>query len=210
MVSALVWALIPTWGGLFYASSWVVLAVATASRVRAARAIVDAHREELTKGLSDDTLKWVRRVPFVYVWRDAAKEWGTTWRMTGILALFLVPWFAVRALLFRESWELWLIGPLLILLVVGVRVALRLEVQELIKEERWKANAPHHEDAARYLMLRSTLGKWPPVPSPDGIPGTPAPPNLSPPVRPPPGTSPGPPKSVRPPEEDPPKDDKPA
>jgi hypothetical protein len=210
VVSSLVWALLPTWGGLLFASSWVVLAVATVSRVRAARAIIDAHRDDLAKGLSEDALAWVRRVPFVYVWRDAAKEWGTTWRMTGILTIFLMPWFAIRALVFHERWELALLAPLLVLLVVGVRVALRLEVQELVKEARWQAFAAHHEDASRYLMLRSTLGKWPPVPSPDGIPGTPAPPNFSPPVRPPPAPMLSPPKTVRPPGDDEPKGDKPS
>lgn len=206
---ALLWALIPTWGGLLFASSWVLLAVGTVSRTRTARRVVDANRDELAKGMSEEAIAWVRRFPVVYVWREAGKEWGTTWRMSGMLALFLAPWFAIRALVFHESWELWLLLPLLFQLVVGVRIALRVEVAELLEEARWKKFLPQHEEALRYLSLRATVGKWPPVPSPDGIPAVPPPPNLSPPVKPPAAPFLSPPKDVRPPDE-PPKDDPPS
>lgn len=208
VLSALAWALIPTWGGLVYASSWVVLAVGTASRIRAARAILDEHQETLAKGLSAETLEWVRRFPFVYVWKDSAKQWGTTWRMSGILAIFLAPWFAIRALFLRETWEFALLAPLLVLLVVGVRIALRLELTELIASEKWRPFVPRHEDALRYLGMRAAAGQWPPVHSPDGLDAPP--PQSSPPVRPGGGPSLAPPTSVRPPDEGAPKPEKPA
>lgn len=201
VLSALAWALLPTWGGLVYASSFVVLAVGTSSRIRAARAVLDQQQETLTKGLSAETLAWVRRFPFFYVWKDTAKQWGTTWRMSGILAIFLAPWFAIRALFLRETWEFSLLVPLLVLLVVGVRIALRLEVAELVTDAKWSEFAPRHEDAMRYLGLRAAAGLWPPVPSPDG--GDQPPPAMSPPSR-PGGNGSGiaPPLTVRPPGDD--------
>lgn len=168
VLSALAWALLPTWGGLVYASSFVVLVVGTASRIRAARAVIEQHQEALAKTLSRETLDWVRRFPFVYVWKEDAKRWGTTWRMSGMLALFLAPWFAIRALFLGETWEFSLLVLLAVLLVVGVRVALRIEVAELLEEEKWRAFRPRHEDALRFLGLRAAAGLWPPVPSPDG------------------------------------------
>jgi hypothetical protein len=208
VLSALAWALLPTWGGLVYASSFVVLAVGTASRVRAARAILDEHRETLAKGLSAETLEWMRRFPFVYVWRDSAKQWGTTWRMSGILAIFLAPWFAIRALFLRETWELALLAPLLVLLVVGVRIALRLELTELLTDAKWRAFGPRHEEAVRYLGLRAAAGLWPPVRSPDGLDAPP--PQSSPPVRPGGGPALAPPTSVRPRDDGPQEPQKPA
>jgi hypothetical protein len=199
VVSALLWALLPKWGGFAYAAAWGVLALGTRSRIRAAREVFDAHRGELAKSLSDESLAWVRRFPFFYVWRDSAKEWGTTWRMTGILALFLAPWFLLRALLLGETWEFALLVPLLVLLVVGVRTALHLEVTGLLEEPRYEPYRSHHEEAFRYLSMRTLAGKWPPVASPDGAQDQVPPPDLS-----PPGAGPnppllGPPTSLRPP-----------
>ncbi|MEW5741746.1 MAG: hypothetical protein AB1938_22695 [Myxococcota bacterium] len=209
VVSALLWALLPTWGSLAYASAWVVLAVGTRSRVQAARAVIDGSREELGKGLSEETLAWIRRFPFLYTWKDAAKEWGTTWRMAGLLALFLAPWFLIRALFLRETWEFALLAPLAVLLLVGGRISLRLEVTELLKEKKYEPFRPQHEEAVRYLSMRTLAGKWPPVPSPDGPRSPLPPPGFSPPggggngpVLPPPG-------AVRPPDDAPPKGDKP-
>lgn len=211
VLSALAWALLPTWGGLVYASSFVVLAVGTASRIRAARAVIEQHQDTLAKGLSAETLDWMRRFPFVYVWKDSAKHWGTTWRMSGILAIFLAPWFAIRALFLKETWEFSLLLPLVVLLFVGVRVALRIEVTELLNDAKWRAFAPRHEDALRYLGMRAAAGLWPPVASPDGG-DQPPPPAMSPPSR-PGGGGPAlaPPTSVRPSGDDvPKKPDKPA
>lgn len=202
VISALVWALLPTWGGLVYASSWVLLAVATASRIRAARALIDQHREALAKGLSAEALEWIRRFPLVYVWKNTAKEWGTTWRMTGMLSLFLAPWFIIRALFLRETWEFALLLPLLILLFVGVRVALRIELTELLADAKWKPFVPLSEDAVRYLGLRRGAGLWPPAPSPDGPADDPPPPNLSPPGAGKGAPLLGPPSAVRPPPDD--------
>lgn len=168
VIAALAWALLPTWGGLLYAAAFVTLLMGTVSRVRAARGLVDAHREALAKGLSDDALAWVRRFPFFYVWPEGAKEWGTMWRMNGMLALFLAPWFAIRALFFKETWEYALLLPLFVSLVVGVRVALRLEVIDLLKEPRWRRFGPRHDEAQQYLSMRRTAGLWPPEPSRDG------------------------------------------
>ncbi len=189
VISALAWALLPTWGGALYAASVVVLAVGTVRRVRAARVILDAHREALSRGLSADTLDWVRRFPLVYVWKDSARQWGTTWRMSGLLALLLAPWFAIRALAFQETWELALLIPLAAMLLVGVRVALRLEVGELLTDAKWRAFGPRHEDALRYLGMRVAAGLWPPEPSPDEGPAAPPPPS-GPPVSPSGGLSP--------------------
>lgn len=213
VISALLWAMLPTWGGLLYAAAWTLLAVGTSSRIRAARVVLEAHREELARGLSGETLSWVGQHPFFYVWRETAKEWGTTWRMTGILAIFLAPWFFIRALFLRETWEFVLLAPLAVLLIVGVRIALKVELVELLKEKKkLEPFIGKHEEALRYLTLRAAAGKWPPVPSPDGGPKeTLPPPTLSPPVMPPRPPALGPPSSVRPSNGDvPPKDDKPA
>lgn len=169
VVSALAWALVPTWGGLVYLSAWVVLIAGTWSRVRRARSVIDAQADSL-KALSPDALGWVRRFALFFVWKEGAKAWSTTWRMAGLLSLLLAPWFLLRALVFAEFWELAFLPVALAMLVATGMASARLQLDEAMNDGKWPEHKKLHEEAVAHLGLKLVAGQWPPEPSPDAPP----------------------------------------
>src|SRR4051794_15840281 len=103
VVSALAWAIEPRWGGFAFLASWSLMAFATRSRTRRARQLLEANVDKL-KTLPPEGLELARRFPLAYVWPSSAERWGSTWQMTGLLALGLAVAFGLRALLSMSAW----------------------------------------------------------------------------------------------------------
>ncbi len=162
-------AVMPVWGGLAYAAAWVALAVGTVARVRKARAVLDAHFAELGT-LPPEALAWARRSPLAYVWPDAATAWGTTWQMTGLLALLLAPCVVGHALLFQRWWLLVLLPVLAAQLLLGGWLSTRLKVGERMNDGGAKGDRALHDALTTKVALKSAVGLWPPEPSPDRAP----------------------------------------
>lgn len=169
VLCAFAFSLTPVWGGMAYAAAWVALAVGTASRVRRARRLLAANFEKLGP-LPPEAQAWARRFALAYVWPESAKGWGTTWQMTGLLALLLAPFVAGHALLFQAWSLLWILVPLAASLFVGGWMALRLKVTERMNDEAPKGDKALHDALATKVALKSAVGLWPPEPSPDAAP----------------------------------------
>src|SRR3990167_5878095 len=86
--SALAWAIVPVWGGFAFAASWLLMVFATRSRTPRARKLLEANLDKLNT-LPPESLPLARRFPLAYVWPSSAERWGSTWQMTGLLALGL-------------------------------------------------------------------------------------------------------------------------
>lgn len=169
VLCAFAFGLLPAWGAIAYAAAWVALAVGTISRVRRARRVLEANVEKLGP-LPPEAEGWARRFALAYVWPQAAREWGTTWQMTGLLALLISPFVAGHAVLF-QAWSLfWLLVPLATSLFVGGWVALRLDVAERVKVDAPAGDKALHDALATKVALKSAVGLWPPEPSPDAAP----------------------------------------
>lgn len=165
VISALAWALLPTWGGFAFGASWILMALATRSRLRRARALLEANLDKLS-ALAPEGLALTRRFPLAYVWPSSAERWGTTWQMTGLLALGLAGVFGLWALVTWTAWYLLLLLPLAVQLVTGGAMARKLKVSERVREDL-KEQRVTHDTTVALLRLKSTMGQWPPEPSPD-------------------------------------------
>lgn len=165
VLSALAWALLPTWGGFAFGASYVLMALATRSRLRRARALLEANLDKLS-ALAPEGLALARRFPLATVWPSSAERWGTTWQMTGLLALGLGGVFVLRALITMTAWYLLLLLPLAVQLVVGGAMARKLKLSERVREDLTDQRQTHDTTVA-LLRLRTTMGQWPPAPSPD-------------------------------------------
>lgn len=169
VLCAFAFMLTPVWGGLAYAAAWVALAVGTTVRVRRARRVLNEHYAKLGP-LPPEAAAWARRFALAYLWPESAKGWGTTWQMTGLLALLLAPFVAGHALLFQAWGLLWLLLPLAASVLVGGSMALRLKVTERMNDETPKGDKALHDALATKVALKSAVGLWPPEPSPDAAP----------------------------------------
>lgn len=165
VISALAWALLPTWGGFAFAASWLLLIIATRSRTRRARQLLETHSDKLSS-LPPEGLALARRFPLAYVWPGSAEAWGTTWQMTGLIAALLAGVFAIRALITWDPWHLMLLPALAVQLIAGGGMARQLKVNERVKDDL-KALRLSHDTTVALLRLKTTAGQWPPEPSPD-------------------------------------------
>lgn len=163
--SALAWAIVPVWGGFAFAASWLLMVLATRSRTRRAKQLLEANLDKLNT-LPPESLALARRFPLAYVWPSSAERWGSTWQMTGLLALGLAVAFGLRALLSMTAWYLFLLIPVAVQLVAGGAMARHLKVAERVLEDL-KPQRLTHDTTMTLLRLKSTLGQWPPEPSPD-------------------------------------------
>lgn len=163
--SALAWAIAPVWGGFAFGASWLLMVFATVRRTRRARALLEANVEKLST-LPPEGLALARRFPLAYVWPSSAERWGGTWQMTGLLALGLAVAFGVRALLEWQAWYLFLLIPLAVQLLAGGAMARHLKVAERVLEDL-KPQRLTHDTNVTLLRLKTTVGQWPPEPSPD-------------------------------------------
>lgn len=165
VLSALAWAVLPDWGGVAFGASWLLMAIATRSRTRRARVLLEANLDKLSNA-TPEGLALARRFPLAYVWPSSAEKWGTTWQMTGLLALGLAVDFILRALLTWKGWYLSLLIPLAVQLLAGGVMARHLKVAERVTEDL-KDLRRTHDTTVTLLRLKSSMGQWPPEPSPD-------------------------------------------
>lgn len=163
--SALAWAMVPTWGGVAFGASWTLLWLATRSRERRARALLERSLDALG-AIPAPGLALLRRFPLATVWPSCAERWGTTWQMTGLLALFEGGIFALWALGSRQWWHLGLLAPASVQLVSGGWMARRLKLADRVTEDLADQKAAY-EQAMTVLRLKTALGQWPPEPAPD-------------------------------------------
>ncbi len=170
VISALSWAIFPRWGGFAFLASWVLLAIGSANRTTRARKVLDAHGS-LLGTLSPETQSLVQRFPLAYVWPSTAERWGTTWQLSGLVSLILAGVFAAWALLTFTAWYLLLLVPLAGTLVGGGAMARRIKVGDRVKEDL-KELRPAHDSLTTVLALKTTIGQWPPEPSPDPEPSS--------------------------------------
>jgi hypothetical protein len=170
VITALLWALLPTWGGLAFAAAWLLMAVATYARNQKARLLLENNLDKL-KTLPEEGLAFTRRFPLAYVWPSSAEQWGTTWQMTGLLSVFLAIVFVLRALFAWDPTILFLLIPVAVQLVAGGGMARKLKVGERVREDL-KAMRVTHDTTVTLLRLKATVGQWPPEPSPDTEPAT--------------------------------------
>ena len=165
VLSALAWAVVPGWGGFAFAASWILMAIATRSRTRRARVVLESNLDKLST-VTPEGLELARRFPLAYVWPSSAVRWGTTWQMTGLLALGLAVDFLLRAMLTMSGWYLFLLIPLTVQLLAGGGMARNLKVAERVTEDL-KALRRTHDTTVTVLRLKATMGQWPPEPCPD-------------------------------------------
>ena len=165
VISALAWAIVPQWGGFAFLASWLLMVIATRSRMLRARHLLESNLDKLST-LPPEGLALARRFPLAYVWPSSAERWGSTWQMTGLLALGLAVAFGVRALLTMTFWYLFLLIPVAVQLLAGGAMARHLKVAERVLEDL-KPQRLTHETNVTLLRLKTTVGQWPPEPSPD-------------------------------------------
>ena len=165
VLSALAWAVLPVWGGFAFGASWLLLALATRSRLGRARALLEAHLDKVST-LSPEGLALTRRFPLGYVWPSSAERWGNTWQMTGLLALVLGVVFLLWALLTQTTWYLFLLLALAVQLVAGGAMSRKLKVNERVRDDL-RDSRVLHDTTVTLLRLKTTVGQWPPEPSPD-------------------------------------------
>lgn len=171
VVAALVWALLPDWGGPVFAVAWVALWAGTHRRAQRARAVFDAHAAQALKALDAETLAFVRAHAFAYLWREAAVAWGVTWRVSSLIAMLLAPWFVIRAVMTQAWWELGLLVPLAVVFLMGGRYGLELQLDEWVEDDRYRQHKQRHGTVKTLLALKAAAGHWPPEPSPDAASG---------------------------------------
>jgi hypothetical protein len=165
VLSTLIWAFSPRWGGAAFGSCVVMLALGTRDRNRRARLLLEANLDRLG-ALSPEGLTLVRRFPLAAVWPNAAERWGTTWQLTGLLSLFLGGIFLMWALGTQQWWHLGLLGVLVVQLFVGGTMAQRLKLNERVAQDL-KQDKSAHDSAMTLVRLKTATGQWPPEPDPD-------------------------------------------
>lgn len=165
VASSLAWTFSPRWGGFALLASWVMLFVATRGRVRRAGEVLEANLDKLGT-LPEEAVALARQYPLSFVWPSSAERLGTTWQMTGLLALFEGGIFVLWALGTQQWWHLLLLLPAAVQLVAGGWMARTLKLNERVNEDL-QAHKPAHDKAATLLRLKTAVGQWPPEPSPD-------------------------------------------
>jgi hypothetical protein len=167
VISALVWGLFPTWGTMAFGSTWLLLFFGSRARTRRAKKLVAEHAEKLTT-LTPESRALMARFPLAYVWPRSAEGWGTTWQLTGTLSLFLGAAFGLQALIHWDARYLLFWIPVVGLLISGGAMARHLKVQERVLEDL-KDLRITHDTTMTLLSLKTTMGQWPPEPTPDPI-----------------------------------------
>jgi hypothetical protein len=165
VLTALAWAIVPTWGGLAFAATWSLMFLGTRVRSRRARKLLADHLDTLTT-LPPESKSLMKRFPLYYVWPTTAVGWGTTWQLTGLLALILAATFVVRALLWWDAVYLLLLLPLTAQLLAGGGMARHLKPNERVREDLKELRATH-DTTMTVLHLKRLVGQWPPEPAPD-------------------------------------------
>lgn len=166
VVSALAWAITPTWGGFAFGAGWALLAVGSLRRARQASALLEASAGTVLSALTPEALAHAKRYPLAYVWPSSAERWGSTWQLAALLNLILSVVFAAWSLLTFSLWRLGFLLPLAIGVVVGGSMARRIKIAERVKQDLTSLRVTH-DTLTTLLQLKKTMGQWPPAPSPD-------------------------------------------
>lgn len=166
VATALAWALAPyfllPYGAGFFLATFLLLAMTLVSKGKAARQRLKPHLEEMGKALPPEAVSWAQRYPFFYVWPEAARQWGVTLKMTALVMLLLSIWFGIRGAVFLQPTVWLMIVPAAAVFAVGVVWGGRLDLDDMIEEDRWKPMRPLHDEVKKVLTLQSLAGKWSP------------------------------------------------
>ena len=162
VVGALAWGLAPVWGGYGFGAIYLLMVLTVIAKRRAARKKLAAHAEELAKSLRPEAVAWAQKHPLFYVWPQAAQAWGLTLKMGSLLMGLLSIWFVVRGFLFLQPWVWLCILPATVVFFVGVTWGSRLDLDDLVQDEKWVAERTLHDEVKRVLALQSLAGKWSP------------------------------------------------
>jgi hypothetical protein len=166
IIGALAWASLPWLGLPVFAAAWLVLALGTWRRHRAARAVFEGDRASLEALLAPATLAWAADNALFYVWPQTAARWAKLWQLTILLAALLAPWFLLRALFLGEWRDLTLLVGLGALFISAGSARLSL-TGEKVNHEEFREHQKAHGDVSSVLAMRAVIGKWPPLPEPD-------------------------------------------
>jgi hypothetical protein len=166
LFSSISWAIVPTYGAAVFLAAVALMLLGAWGREKAAKKIVAQALPTLPK-LSEESRLLLKRFPFFYVWSAEAKKWATTFQMSGLLCLLLAVWFFLRGIFLKEYWQLSFIVLCLAIIILVTQIAQRFDLDERVKDERYKADAEAHKQALTYLSLKQVAGHWPPVAGPE-------------------------------------------
>ena len=160
--AAIAWGLFPQWGGLFFGACYGLLLLTIVSKRRAAQKKLSAHTEQMAGSLTPEAIEWAKKHPLFYVWPSAAREWALTMKVVSLMMLLLSIWFVVRGLVFLQPWVWLCILPAAVIFFLGVTWGDKLDLENVLAEEKWKAQKPLHDEVKKVLTLQSLAGKWAP------------------------------------------------
>lgn len=166
VVSALVWAVAPTWGGFAFGAGWVLLAFGSMRRTQQASALLEASAGTVLTALPPETLTHAKNYPLAYVWPSSAERWGGTWQLAALLCVILSGVFAAWSLFTFSLWRLVYLVPLALGVVLGGAMSRRIKIAERVKQDLTSLRVTH-DTLTTLLHLKRTMGQWPPAPSPD-------------------------------------------
>ena len=112
--------------------------------------------------LSSEAIAWAKNHPLFYVWPQSAREWAMTMKMVSLMMLLLSFWFLVRGVVFLQPWVWLCILPATAMFFLGVTWGDRLDLENVLTEEKWKGHKPLHDEVKKVLTLQSLAGKWAP------------------------------------------------
>lgn len=160
--AGLAWGLFPYWGGLGFGAVYGLLLLTIVTKRRAARKKLAGHEEQMAGSLKPEAIAWAKKHPLFYVWPSAAREWALTMKMVSLMMMLLSVWFVVRGLVFLQPWVWLCIAPASAIFFFGVTWGDRLNLENVLKEEKWAEVKPLHDEVKKVLTLQSLAGKWAP------------------------------------------------
>lgn len=160
--AALGWGLFPQWGGLGFVAVYGLLLLTIVAKRRAAKKKLEGHADQMALSLTAEAVGWAKKHPLFYVWPQAAREWALTMKMVSLMMLLLGVWFVVRGIVFLQPWVWLCLLPATVIFFFGVTWGDRLDLENVLAEEKWKAHRPLHDEVKKVLTLQSLAGKWAP------------------------------------------------
>ncbi len=160
--AGLAWGLFPQWGGIAFVAVYGLLLLTIMSKRRAAKKLLAGHAEQMAGSLTPEAIAWAKEHPLFYVWPKAAKEWALTMKVVSLMTLILGVWFAVRGLVFLQPWVWLCLVPAAAIFFFGVTWGDRLDLENVLAEEKWAGKKGLHDEVKKVLTLQSLAGKWTP------------------------------------------------
>ncbi len=162
VASAVAWGVAPIWGGYAFGAVYLLAVLTVLSKRRAAKKKLVAHAEELARSLPPEAVAWAQKHPLFYVWPQAAQAWGLTLKMASLTMGLLSLWFVVRGFLFVQPWVWLCVVPATAVFFAGVTWGSRLDLDEMVKDEKLAEQRKLHDETKKVLALQSLAGKWSP------------------------------------------------